>query len=189
MISASTGSTPHTWGILDRYSSAVHCIRINPTYVGNTQTVQAKAIKAKDQPHIRGEYQLCIMSGFLPWGSTPHTWGILLKSTKTKRKKRINPTYVGNTYRLESELKAHQGSTPHTWGILLKSTKTKRKKRINPTYVGNTYRLESELKAHQGSTPHTWGILMFLGAFLLLPRINPTYVGNTNDQTLINSVD
>ncbi len=92
------------------------------------------------------------------YGSSPHTWGILLGSPVHSDAERFIPTHVGNT---AHALQVHQlpavhphtrgeylsrlgnhglcrGSSPHTWGIPQDAQKTETQKRFIPTHVGNT---------------------------------------------------
>ena len=112
-----SGSSPHTWGILGyrctrRFWFAVH-------------------------PHIRGAYELRFHRFRGYGGSSPHTWGILNVTKKNISRVRFIPTYVGHTplpaglpgfgpvhphirgaYGFHSvQSRVGFGSSPHTWGI------------------------------------------------------------------------
>ena len=117
-FSASTGSSPHTWGIrLQRRSS------------GTSKTVH---------PHIRGAYTYFFW--FLPpsGGSSPHTWGILPEAGINVFGLRFIPTYVGHTYTLQQVL-GISAVHPHIRGAYCTANP-----RIGetiwfiPTYVGHT---------------------------------------------------
>ena len=74
---ASPGSSPHTWGILVNCSNRFYNIRFIPTYVGHTQQPVFPELLQPVHPHIRGAYSYAVKIGIEPFGSSPHTWGIL----------------------------------------------------------------------------------------------------------------
>lgn len=91
------GSSPPTWGIQAGGVLIALMLRIIPTYVGNTSFWLLCWNLVQDHPHLRGEYwRACRTSGH-SWGSSPPTWGIPYLSRVLGNKKRIIPTYVGNT--------------------------------------------------------------------------------------------
>ena len=91
------GSPPHTWGIPMISGSSTICLRITPTYMGNTSPKVAPPVASKDHPHIHGEYQIPLAFYRDHPGSPPHTWGILLPLKSSEQISRITPTYMGNT--------------------------------------------------------------------------------------------
>ena len=92
------------------------------------------------------------------FGSSPHTWGILIHSTSLRTIIRFIPTYVGHTavatekagamavhphirgaYRLKChDARSVDGSSPPTWGIPSPSLVSEMWTRFIPTYVGHT---------------------------------------------------
>ena len=70
------GSPPHTWGIPNLWISINQYVRITPTYMGNTDLINAERVFGEDHPHIHGEYLSERGYSLLVKGSPPHTWGI-----------------------------------------------------------------------------------------------------------------
>ena len=91
------GSPPHTWGIRLKKHGYQHATRITPTYMGNTQVGPAAGGKARDHPHIHGEYKKKNDEKILEAGSPPHTWGIPDTNQAVSTIPGITPTYMGNT--------------------------------------------------------------------------------------------
>ena len=132
------GSPPHTWGIQTRKLAEYLWGRITPTYMGNTLWMTNHFIKAKDHPHIHGEYKI-VKEGLVGYGgSPPHTWGILISIISIYPYLRITPTYMGNTYivlRAAHTFLDH----PHIHGEYCHPTSPHHTSyRITPTYMGNT---------------------------------------------------
>ena len=153
-----TGSSPHTWGKLPPVSLIPGLDRIIPTYVGNTAECWFDVGDAADHPHIRGEHDIAGLVEDMTTGSSPHTWGTRHCQSRNFKKRRIIPTYVGNTKAIPTrnwEIADHphirgehifqqrqrhssNGSSPHTWGTLSGKRFRDLSRRIIPTYVGNT---------------------------------------------------
>ncbi len=72
----STGSPPHTWGILHYALPSLLLIRFTPTHVGNTPILNTAVAKGTVHPHTRGEYMIPSPRERRSSGSPPHTWGI-----------------------------------------------------------------------------------------------------------------
>ena len=151
--------------------------------MGNTAFGLQLICKAKDHPHIRGEYSSLSLILSNSWGSPPYTWGIRPGAFSFVLLIRITPIYVGNTWHFQKILPAFwdhphirgeyfitpassypvEGSPPYTWGI------------HSGTRYYERYRV--------GSPPYTWGIQSHEGYGRDDLRITPIYVGNT-DQPL-----
>ena len=157
ILSAASGSSPHTWGILNPADYADMTVRFIPTYVGHTPVDCRAGQRPSVHPHIRGAYCYPAIQGYPLIGSSPHTWGIHPISRGLSSAPRFIPTYVGHTdssHCRRSNRSVHPhirgaypsmtgcnssnaGSSPHTWGIR----------------AGGTIPRPSG-----GSSPHTWGI-------------------------------
>ena len=131
------GSPPHTWGIPTGPRLPISCLRITPTYMGNTFLIHLYSLLPGDHPHIHGEYLSSLFTRCSHAGSPPHTWGILTSARTRTAVSRITPTYMGNTdcydvniHHGEDHPHIHgeyfqelhipfdkSGSPPHTWGI------------------------------------------------------------------------
>ena len=96
-FSASTGSSPHTWGIRRICPFAASRLRFIPTYVGHTGSGTPALSRYAVHPHIRGAYALGTTGVLGKIGSSPHTWGIRSYSLAASAVMRFIPTYVGHT--------------------------------------------------------------------------------------------
>ena len=152
------GSSPRTWGTLFHalFSSAPG--RFIPTHVGNTDGTVLESRGCSVHPHARGEHLTVAGSPRTLVGSSPRTWGTLLKNMQVSNKTRFIPTHVGNTIlqRILGRQVAvhphargehcgpagrrwtHVGSSPRTWGTHLEREMNKHPSRFIPTHVGNT---------------------------------------------------
>ena len=83
VLSVAPGSSPHTWGILQRVRSGLNIVRFIPTYVGHTECSEVRF--------------------FVHIGSSPHTWGIHRVLALGLGKNRFIPTYVGHTIKEKTE--------------------------------------------------------------------------------------
>ena len=135
---ASSGSSPHKWGIQNRCNVGLQSIRFIPTQVGNTAPSRMSSFFLTVHPHTSGEYSIQRPQSRMGFGSSPHKWGILCSSCNDVPDQRFIPTQVGNTcdshrslpcrpvhphtsgeYSASSGLLPHLfGSSPHKWGIL-----------------------------------------------------------------------
>ena len=153
-----SGSSPHTWGILQLTASVFGVSRFIPTYVGHTSDLElfhsdfpvhphirgayvhlgpVNTLLHPVHPHIRGAYSGADFLGQTNGGSSPHTWGIQICAGTARMMARFIPTYVGHTSM--GTLAALRGSVhPHIRGAYVC---------IFTTFV-----------VLLGSSPHTWGI-------------------------------
>ena len=158
LFAASSGSSPHTWGIPVKGAHYVDEARFIPTYVGHTFDVPKTLLVTPVHPHIRGAYSSAPPPQNGHSGSSPHTWGILEIHRCQHHPGRFIPTYVGHTGRSLSRQRATSvhphirgaypvtlnvrwvavGSSPHTWGIRNGTISHLRHHRFIPTYVGHT---------------------------------------------------
>ncbi len=65
--------------------------------MGNTLRLMIAVIKARDHPHIYGEYNVSILAKVDYIGSPPYIWGILDEPGTGVVEARITPIYMGNT--------------------------------------------------------------------------------------------
>ena len=151
-------------------------------------------------PHIRGA---CIQPDpavhFQP-GSSPHTWGIRLRSHTHRFGSAVHP-HIRGAYKLSrTSTSSPHGSSPHTWGILCDMARKYKVGRFIPTYVGHTYGMDNPLiykavhphirgayygvsiwpMGQGGSSPHTWGIRRLSLIHGACVRFIPTYVRHTS---------
>ena len=166
-----------------------------------TSPIQGAGLKAV-HPHIRGAYKHSAHRHCVLYGSSPHTWGILLASSLPILVHRFIPTYVGHTNDLflsmvacsvhphirgaylscPSSRNMYTGSSPHTWGIRRTAPNTPLETGFIPTYVGHTVNRVLPGGVISGSSPHTWGILSPGDLHSQRGRFIPTYVGHTPGQ-------
>ena len=129
-------------------------------------------------PHIRGAYNSSCHYFYSPFGSSPHTWGILPECTGKGPSPRFIPTYVGHT--AESQNPALRctvhphirgayasmdrvrmsdfGSSPHTWGIRTVEQIAEMVGAVHPHIRGASASARRSSRIWAGSSPHTWGI-------------------------------
>ncbi len=132
------GSSPRTWGTVERGATRIVIGRFIPTHVGNSCTIHAAPPPRSVHPHARGEQVLCEQPISLASGSSPRTWGTEGLQSLSQKCARFIPTHVGNriaTGRLESARSVHPhargeqvarkqkkfcpiGSSPRTWGTV-----------------------------------------------------------------------
>ena len=155
---ASSGSSPHTWGILNDWFPSVKNARFIPTYVGHTSSFESSMVINSVHPHIRGAYERSVPLGRVRAGSSPHTWGILVADLAKGKEARFIPTYVGHTF-LPFWPRIQISVHPHIRGAYLL---------VVARHVKTS-----------GSSPHTWGIRKYYSIRYQLFRFIPTYVGHT----------
>ena len=73
---SSSGSSPHTRGLLFQSVRASVAPRIIPAYAGPTGWSLHKAAEMGDHPRIRGAYQKKLTGTLRTFGSSPHTRGL-----------------------------------------------------------------------------------------------------------------
>ena len=154
-------------------------------------------------PHIRGAYPAREFCSILRPGSSPHTWGILVRARDLETLERFIPTYVGHTAFMASLNRLYCGSSPPTWGIRASGLTDTTPSRFIPTYVGHTSsNRDAEItitvhphlrgayrqpKCHNasclGSSPPTWGIRPRKHPAAVPVRFIPTYVGHTTQDS------
>ena len=132
--------------------------RFIPTYVGHTLFRRSMTSWASVHPHIRGAYSPVIDTIRSFFGSSPHTWGILLPVHDAPEGGRFIPTYVG-----------------HTLAALRSAVTNSVHPHIRGAYIGH----HRENQHLLGSSPHTWGIRRPGSTFVRSLRFIPTYVGHT----------
>ena len=89
-------------------------------------------------------------------GSSPRTWGTLIRPAIMLHLRRFIPTHVGNTLPHRKASLIIFGSSPRTWGTLEFIERAHFLLRFIPTHVGNTPLLWSQL-LHQPVHPHARG--------------------------------
>ena len=114
--SASTESSPHTWGKSRVPSTCALRIGVIPTHVGQMKMGRTPGLELQSHPHTRGANE----NGAHPWTGTrashPHTRG---------------------ANKLARALAAYKGeSSPHTWGKCRWLHQLGLRRRVIPTHVG-----------------------------------------------------
>ena len=138
MTPRTTGSSPHTWGILTFQPRPTHCPRFIPTNVGPTSEEPVVELSSAVHPHIRGAYSSEMRNERPRFGSSPHTWGILPALVPVPCSTRFIPTYVGHTSPCVMQFGVHSVH-PHIRGAyFLRGLRVIFLKRFIPTYVGHT---------------------------------------------------
>ena len=94
-----SGSPPLAWGIRKVNKISNPNLRITPTCVGNTESVEFFNFSTEDHPHLRGEYTITAQTIGLSMGSPPLAWGIQDFCRLFESHAGITPTCVGNTER------------------------------------------------------------------------------------------
>ena len=158
ILSAASGSSPHTWGILNPADYADMTVRFIPTYVGHTPVDCRAGQRPSVHPHIRGAYAGHGRHTLTSVGSSPHTWGILVAQSADGLEVRFIPTYVGHT--------SAPGTAPKGCPV-------------HPHIRGAYVDMMHQISRHGGSSPHTWGIPAPPPGIYATPRFIPTYVGHT----------
>ena len=173
------GSSPHTWGIQGARPARRRFLRFIPTYVGYTFVAAPVFTAAAVHPHIRGAYQFPRPVPVPHIGSSPHTWGILQRSSSHQRYFRFIPTYVGHTFLWCFNRLVFVGSSPHTWGIRENNVSPIAWVSVHPHIRGAYLRIDDDPVDGDGSSPHTWGIPPSPLQLRQNRRFIPTYVGHT----------
>ena len=137
IVSATLGSSPRAWGILQDKPMRPNPSRFIPTCVGNTFSYFTPLVKYPVHPHVRGEYRLRRGRRDSVVGSSPRAWGIQPFTCYYAGSRRFIPTCVGNTRFAKKNawhVKVHPhvrgeyglgdvpawlrpGSSPRAWGI------------------------------------------------------------------------
>ena len=95
------GSSPHTWGILEEQRKLRGKKTVHPHIRGAYGRSWPVPGPAPVHPHIRGAYSPLVTATTCKLGSSPHTWGIPVKSLSNRAETRFIPTYVGHTETLQ----------------------------------------------------------------------------------------
>ena len=91
------GSSPRTWGTLQRVGVSVFPRRFIPTYMGNTFLSVVLPFLLSVHPHVHGEHSISRSTIWYSSGSSPRTWGTLTTARSLSSRYRFIPTYMGNT--------------------------------------------------------------------------------------------
>ncbi len=92
-----SGSSPHTWGILRPAAPVPGPARFIPTYVGHTAPGGEMCAGNRFIPTYVGHTERAFDEENKNDGSSPHTWGIPARPPQEGRIPRFIPTYVGHT--------------------------------------------------------------------------------------------
>ena len=156
VTTASSGSSPRTWGNARECGPRGPAQRFIPTHVGKCSGRSCRPVDRPVHPHARGE-----MSGYCwatgpAYGSSPRTWGNAPRDRARLPPGRFIPTHVGkwgDDHRYLCPGPVH----PHARGEMLSG----REKDVEVT----------------GSSPRTWGNALPFRPFGRVSRFIPTHVG------------
>ena len=90
------GSSPRTWGTLQRKVQELQAQRFIPTHVGNANGSGNCRCSVPVHPHARGERFGVPCIGHTGDGSSPRTWGTPATRPRLLMSSRFIPTHVGN---------------------------------------------------------------------------------------------
>ena len=130
------GSSPPTWGTPVRREADGVLDRFIPTDVGNATTASSTSMLRSVHPHRRGERSCISRPRQSKPGSSPPTWGTLVRRAVADERSRFIPTDVGNAETVQvlghddpvhphrrgertgvpNNTAAPVGSSPPTWG-------------------------------------------------------------------------
>ena len=153
------GSSPRTWGTRGGSGQVALFNRFIPTHVGNTRLGIATPLGQPVRPHARGEHTVLMSKANSGNGSSPRTWGTLMRLPQPAHQCAVHPHARGEHSRHPVERGPVGGSSPRTWGTRSKGLSPSFAARFIPTHVGNTRR-------SRPACGHA-------------PRFIPTHVGNT----------
>ncbi len=92
----SSGSSPRTWGTHADVGETEPETRFIPTYMGNAAGSCIETRRSPVHPHVHGERTGNSPGGIRKGGSSPRTWGTLLRVEWFCPGRRFIPTYMGN---------------------------------------------------------------------------------------------
>ena len=91
------GSSPLSWGILQRVQTPLLLRRIIPALAGNTASSDSGIYAGRDHPRSRGEYKAVPLTEARAFGSSPLSRGIRGDVDLRRIPVRIIPALAGNT--------------------------------------------------------------------------------------------
>ncbi len=151
------GSSPRTWGTLQRFRCRPATARFIPTYMGNAQQRSAAPVTVAVHPHVHGERRRQRRYLCAGVGSSPRTWGTRDRRALQNFLLRFIPTYMGNASR-HHHMHRYRPVHPHVHGERAAS--------------------RAVWSESIGSSPRTWGTLYVPETCGVVNRFIPTYMGN-----------
>ena len=140
-------------------AAAHYAVRIIPAYAGSTPSAPGTRFSGRDHPRIRGEHVAwCQVAGGVG-GSSPHTRGARLSSSRRPARFRIIPAYAGSTFALSN---------------------VSRRDQDHPRIRGEHLNERAARQRRKGSSPHTRGARHDKPPPVVGGRIIPAYAGSTN---------
>ena len=163
------GSSPHSRGTPASFVRSVTVGGIIPAFAGNTSPDKNSIQNCKDHPRIRGEHNSFGYGRRYGLGSSPHSRGTRMDSTKQCDIERIIPAFAGNTFislsmflrtedhpRIRGEHSGFvasstdvEGSSPHSRGTPFSGQNCLTFPGIIPAFAGNTLLFSFPLNAYQ----------------------------------------
>jgi len=150
------GSSPRTWGNVNRSRGRSRRRRFIPTHVGKWPEARPERPARSVHPHARGEMYSGDVGHRSRDGSSPRTWGNGLQPLHEGLVVRFIPTHVGKCSRghvpsARQPVHPHargemiffimasclaNGSSPRTWGNVPGDGRRGHRRRFIPTHVG-----------------------------------------------------
>ena len=155
-----SGSSPHTRGARSGVYRYRRPERIIPAYAGSTKSTSTAPGTSEDHPRIRGEHAPVSPGIHSGGGSSPHTRGALLRSSRLRLGHGIIPAYAGST-------------SDVSYGCVVVTD--------HPRIRGEHYLQLMVSPPFLGSSPHTRGARLLSSMPTVYPGIIPAYAGSTHD--------
>ena len=138
VVTASSGSPPHTRGKGCTPTAHTHGQGITPAHAGKSLYPWRLASAFRDHPRTRGEKgrvqdRLCSLLG-----SPPHTRGKAMKPSPAESPPRDHPRTRGEKAYQEYAWEQLKGSPPHTRGKVKSSAQVGKTERITPAHAGKS---------------------------------------------------
>ena len=112
----SPGSSPHTRGLLWTGKDDTITPRIIPAHAGFTVPVVGEERTVRDHPRTRGVYFPGLGLYAYPFGSSPHTRGLLVQELDSLFMRGIIPAHAGFTYLCDASVQG-KWDHPRTRGV------------------------------------------------------------------------
>ena len=155
------GSSPRTWGTVDRDRLNSLRKRFIPTHVGNRVLMRSHVCCRAVHPHARGEQRCQAVASVGGVGSSPRTWGTVDGIEIAGKRARFIPTHVGNS------------PPKHPASILMP---------VHPHARGEQHDAPLLRLQQAGSSPRTWGTGLAELGQMAVQRFIPTHVGNSGQR-------
>ena len=116
-ISATSGSSPHTRGLLGALDQQAQGPRIIPAHAGFTPWTPPPSRAGSDHPRTRGVYAVAATAWGWGTGSSPHTRGLPQDPARQQAGRLDHPRTRGVYSWPRHTGRGRRGSSPHTRGL------------------------------------------------------------------------